>query len=129
MSVLRSALCAFLEPASSVSEELMTHSCGVASVGVNPVAGTTPFNGGADEVFAVLICAVLFALPVTAEEVEMELKEAHGLTEREYHLSGPDASMMQCVFQAIIASKFITDNLMGNLDHSKNDRRSASADL
>lgn len=65
--------------------------------------------------FAVLICAVLIALPVKAEEVEMELKISHGITEREYHLSGPDATMMQCIFQApIIATKFINENLVGH---------------
>jgi hypothetical protein len=64
--------------------------------------------------FAVLVCIVLISQQSKAEEIEMELKISHGLTEREYHISDTEATFMQCVFQApIIASKFINDNLVG----------------
>lgn len=64
----------------------------------------------------VAIGILLFSLPVKAQEVEveMELEVFHGTTVREFHIQAPEATMMQCVFQApIIASKFINENLVG----------------
>jgi hypothetical protein len=61
---------------------------------------------------AILVTLLLCSEACKAEEVEMELKVSNGLTEREYHLSDPNATFMQCVFQApIIATRWISENI------------------
>jgi hypothetical protein len=62
--------------------------------------------------FGLVITAILVTLLLCSETCKAELKVSNGLTEREYHLSDPNATFMQCVFQApIIATRWISENI------------------
>lgn len=64
--------------------------------------------------FFASICLALAFSSANAEEIEIALRVANGVTEREFYISDPQATMMSCMFQApLIVSKWLAENTTG----------------
>lgn len=67
-------------------------------------------------VFAFVIWA-LFVMPSKAEEIEMELEVAQGLTKKKLRLNDLEGTMQQCaILGPIIISEWLNENLPGGAE-------------